>query len=249
VISRNVAPASCRLSWRSKSARWSWLTGGDAGATFACLLVIFALASQANAMSAKDILKKAGQHYEVIQDYTADAKVTVESPSMHVPEMSIKIYYKKPDKLHVESKDGFAVLPKQGAVVGNPLKYLMTASELTLDRSERMLGDDCYVIKGTFQREGREVQSTVWVEKKNFLVRQIATNPEWGPSVKAKLWYTRVGLKYWLPSMTSARVSIPPLPGETPDSKGGDNEPTTVNIKFEKYRVNTGLSDKIFKNK
>ena len=247
MILRNVAPASRRLSWRSKSARWSWLTGGDAGATFIFLLVILALASQANALSAKDILKKAGQHYEVIQDYTADAKVTVESPSMHVPEMDVTIYYKKPDKLHLDSKDGFAVLPKQGAVVGNPLKYLLTSSELTVDGSERVLGDDCYVIKGSFSREGREVQSTVWVEKKNFLVRQLATNPEWGPSVSVKLWYTKVGLKYWLPSTTSAKVSIPPLPGETPDTEGGDNAPTTVNIKFDNYRVNTGLSDKIFK--
>lgn len=210
------------------------------------MIAMAVIASQAHAISPKDILKKAGEHYEVIKDYTADAKVTVESPSMHVPEMLVTIYYKKPDKLHVESNDGFAVLPKQGAVVGNPLKYLMTASDLTIDRSERMLGDDCYVIKGSFKRDGREVQSTVWVEKRNFLVRQLATNPEWGPSVSVQLWYTRVGMKYWLPSTTSARVSIPPLPGETPDFKGRDNEPTMVNIKFEKYRVNTGLSDRIF---
>jgi len=212
-------------------------------------LVVLMLGASAawGGMSPKDILKKAGEHYEVIKDYTADAKVTVESPSMHVPEMSIKIYYKKPDKLHVDSKDGFAVLPKQGAVVGNPIKYLLTSSELAVDGSEKVLGDDCYVIKGTFQREGREVQSTVWVDKENFLVRQLATNPEWGPSVRVRLWYTRVGLKYWLPSMTSARVSIPPLPGESPDTKSGGPEQTTVTIKFEKYKVNSGLSDKIFK--
>ena len=205
------------------------------------------IGSQAHAISAKDILKRAGEHYEVIKDYTADAKVTVESPSMHVPEMTIKIYYKKPDKLHVESKDGFAVLPKQGAVVGNPLKYLRAGSGLTIERTERVLGDDCYVIKGSFEREGREVQSTVWVEKRNFLVRQLATNPEWGPSVRVRLWYTKVGLKYWLPSTTSARVSIPPLPGETPEAKEGETGPTTVTMKFEKYRVNTGLKDSIFK--
>ena len=219
------------------------------GAKWLCILALLILTAQAHALSPKEILKKAGQHYEVIQDYTADAKVTVESPSMHVPEMSIKIYYKKPDKLHVDSKDGFAVLPKQGAVVGNPLKYLLTSSDLTVDRTEKVLGDDCYVIKGTFQREGREVQSTVWVDKENFLVRQLATNPEWGPSVRVRLWYTRVGLKYWLPSTTSARVSIPPLPGETPDTKSGAPEQTTVTIKFGKYKVNSGLSDKIFKSK
>jgi len=207
------------------------------------------IASQAHALSARDILKKAGTHYEVINDYITDARVTVESPSMHVPETKVKIYYKKPDKLHVDSNDGFAVLPKQGTVVGNPLKFLLDSSDLTIDRSERVLGDDCYVIKGTAQRDGREMQSTVWVDKKNYLVRQLATNPEWGPSVKVKVWYTRVGLKYWLPSTTSARVSTPPLAGGKQDSKPAATEQTTVTIKFEKYKVNSGLSDKIFKDK
>lgn len=225
--------------------------GGSVGraqtaAAFALVLLLYATSAHAAQPTAKQILEKAAVHYDAIKDYTADARLTVESPSVHVPEMQVKMYYKRPDKLHVESKDGFAVLPRQGLIVGNPLRELMAGFELSLDRSERVLNNDCYVIKSSFQREGRAVQSTVWIDKKHWLVRQMHANPEWGPSVKVKLWYTRVGLRYWLPSTTAAQISLPPLPGAEAESESKPGEPTIVTIKFADYQVNTGLSDKIF---
>jgi len=195
--------------------------------------------------TAKQVLEKGSRHFEIINDYTVDARLKVESPSVHVPEMLVKIYYKKPDKLHIDSKDGFAVLPRQGIVVGNPLRDLMEGSDLSMDRSEKALGEDCYLIKGSFQREGRAVQSTVWIDKKKWLVRQMCANPEWGPSVKVKLWYSKVGGRYWLPTATAAQVSIPPIPGSQSDQRAKP-VPTLITIKFTDYRVNTGLSDKIF---
>ena len=214
-----------------------------------CLLSVLVLApisAGAAKLTAKQVLEKAAVHYEVIRDYTADAKVTVESPSIHMPEMLATIYYKKPDKLHLESKDGFAMLPKQGVVVGNPFRDLISGSKLSLARSERVLAKDCYVVKGSFSQEGCTVQSTVWIDKKEWLVRQIQSNPEWGPSVKVKLWYTRVARRYWLPSTTVAQVSLPPFPGAEPENKAKSDQPTIITIKFANYRVNTGLSDKIF---
>ena len=210
------------------------------------LLMLWAIPAGAAKLTARQVLEKAAKHYEVIMDYTADARVTVESPSIHMPEMLAKIYYKKPDKLHLESKDGFAMLPKQGVVFGNPFRDLVSGSDLSLARSEHVLGRDCYVIKGSFRREERTVESTVWIDKKDWLVRQIHSNPEWGPSVKVKLWYNRVARRYWLPAATAAQVSLPPFPGAEPENKAKSDQPTIVTIKLANYRVNTGLSDKIF---
>ena len=214
---------------------------------FAIALLLGAIPAGAAKLTARQVLEKAAGHYEVIEDYTADAEVTVESPSIHMPEMLAKIYYKKPDKLHLESKDGFAMLPKRGVVVGNPFRDLMAGSKLSLVRSECVLGKDCYVVKGSFSQEGCVVESTVWIDKKDWLVRQMHSNPEWGPSVKLKLWYTRVGRRYWLPLTTAAQVSLPPFPGAEPENKARSDRPTIVTIRFANYRVNTGLSDEIFK--
>lgn len=210
------------------------------------LILLFAGApAAAGELTAKQILDRAAKPYDAVEDYIVDAKVAVESPSVHVPEMPVKVYFKQPDKLHLESRDGFAVLPKRGVIVGNPLRELMTMSELSVGGSERVLGTDCWVIKGTHLQEGRSVQSTVWIDKKDWLVRQVYTDPEWGPSVKVKLWYSKVAKKYWLPRSTAAQIWPPPIPGSD-SAKEKPGRSTIVHIRFSKYRVNTGLGDEIF---
>lgn len=214
-------------------------------ALFAALLLA---AGPGNAgPTAKAVLVRASAQYDAVRDYVVDAKLTAESPSTHVPEMKIKIYYKQPNKVHVESKDGFAMFPRHGAIVGNPLRDMVGGTDLVIQRSERVLGADCYLIKGSFKREGYSAQASVWIEKAKHLVRQVAVNPEWGPSVSAKLWYTRVGGRYWLPSTTVATVSTPPIPNEDAESDKQPFVPMTVRLRFANYRVNTGLDDKIFR--
>lgn len=215
-------------------------------AIIALALLLAVTAHGASTMTPKSIFARAGQNYDAVKDYTANARLTVESPQMHVPDMQVKINFKRPDKLHLESEDGFAMLPRQGAVTGNPLKDIMGATDLRLVRSENVLGDDCYVVQGTIKKDDRVDEMTVWIDKKNFLVRQIAGNPEWGPSIFVKLWYMRVSNRYWLPKMTTARVSIPPMPSEKFADKEQPGGPTLVTLKFTGYRVNTGLSDKLF---
>jgi outer membrane lipoprotein-sorting protein len=210
------------------------------------VLVVIVSGSCHAGMSAKAILAKAGTNYDVVNDYVVDARLTVESPRMHVPNMQVKIFYKKPDKLHVDSKDGFAMLPRQGAITGNPLRDMQSITDLAVVRSQKFLGVDCYVLTGTVHKDDRSNEVTVWIDKKNFLARRISTNPEWGPSISAKIWYMRVAGKYWMPSMTLANVSIPPLPEESVDTRRRPGGPTMVTLKFSNYRVNTGLSDTIF---
>ncbi len=218
----------------------------------AILIVIIAVlfpavgARAATSMTPKAIFARAGLNYDAVNDYIANAQITVESPQVHVPDMQVKIYFKRPDKIHLESKDGFAMLPRQGAVTGNPLKEITGATDLILIRSEKALGDDCYVVQGTIKKNDRSDEMTVWIDKTNFLVRQIAGNPEWGPSIFVKLWYMRVSNRYWMPKMTTAKISIPPMPSQRFEDKDKPGGPTIVALKFTGYRVNTGLSDKLF---
>ena len=205
------------------------------------------LPATAKEPTAKEILKSASKHFEIIADYKADIKVSVEAPKLHMPEMNATMYYKRPDKLHIETKEGFAMLPKQGVMIGNPLTDLLSAKNVDLIRSEKVLDFDCYVIKGSFVKDDCAVESTVWIDKKERLLRQMRVDPEWGASIWVKVWYTKVGRKYWMPSSTSAQVSLPPMPGSRAEEEPVKGQPTVVNMKFSNYKVNTGLSDKIFR--
>lgn len=196
--------------------------------------------------TAKAILKNAGKHYDAIRDYTANIKMSVDSPSMQMPEMLVKMYYKKPDKLHMESRDGFALVPKQGLLTGNPLDEFFGNSDVSLAPKQRVLNSDCYVLKSVQKKDDVLVRSTAWIDGKSWLVRQLHVVPEQGPVMKVKIWYTRVDGKYWLPATTSAQVSLPPFPGARPEDSRKPDKPTIITMKFSDYRVNRGISDKIF---
>lgn len=204
----------------------------------ASLLVVGAV--HAAQPDARQILARASRHYDAVRDYTVDARIAFNSPAVHVPQMDMKIYFKAPDKLHVESTDGFAMFPKQGVIFGNPVRELRKGTELSM-RSDRLRGVDCYVIRSNFLKKGQTTQSTVWIDKKDSLVRQISTNPNEGPEAQVRMEYSRVNGKYWLPSKTLATVSLPRVPGAKPGPS------TTVTFNFANYQVNKGLSDKIFK--
>ena len=215
--------------------------------TFALLLILGR--GEAASLSARQILEKASKNFEVISDYTTNVNVTVDSPSVHMKDMRATVYYKSPDKLHVDSKEGFAMLPRKGLMIGNPLRALMDSSDLFLKGSERVLGNDCYVVKASMKKDGIGPEATVWIDKSVSLIRQMVVKPEVGPTVTLNLWYSRVGGKYWMPTSTTAKMLIQaPEARRFHKEKPGPGQPMVVKIKFSDYKVNTGLSDKIFQD-
>jgi len=234
--------------------------------SFFMLLALSVMPSSAEKLSAKQILQNSAKQYSTVQDYSVDAKITAKSKSMHIPEMNLKVFFKNPDKLHIESTDGFAVLPRQGAFFGNPVSELLKSSEIVLGQPGRVMGEDCYSVKVTLRRnEGpsdsmdwrdekpmrrgtQGITSTVWIDKKDFLVRQTLTTSEYSPSVKVRITYRKIDNRYWMPDTTQADISASPIPNINNRMHHGSrrNQPMTVTMKFSNYKVNTGLDDKLF---
>lgn len=53
------------------------------------------------------------RHFNRIEDYTAQVKISVAMPRLRIPAKRVKLYYKRPDRVKVES-EGFAVVPRTG---------------------------------------------------------------------------------------------------------------------------------------
>jgi outer membrane lipoprotein-sorting protein len=210
------------------------------------LLIFIAGSANAVGLSARQILERASRRYDAVHDYTADAVISFQSQSIHVPEMKIQIYFKKPDKLRVESKEGLALLPKQGLVLGNPLRDMLAGSDLRLAGSARISGIDCYVIRGTYGDSMRPMQSTVWIDSKDLLVRRVSAKQALGPSYDVSLQYMKVNGHYWMPSYTQARVPIRIPQNRQYSARPNPMQPTVIKIAFTNYRVNIGLDDKVF---
>lgn len=217
---------------------------------FVVMMLLLAVGISSSAtITAKQVLAKASLNYSIINDYTVDAQLSIDSPSIHIPKTDVKIYYKKPDNVHVDSKDGLAILPKNGLMTGNPIKHFVSADELSITGSARIDGRDCYIILANFTKGDRPVESRVWIDKKDWLVMRISANPGYGPSVDVELKYVKTDGKYWLPVYTKARLSIPPMPPMRRmhgNVAPGQPQSSTAIIRFSNYKVNKGINDSVF---
>ncbi|MDI6828361.1 MAG: hypothetical protein QME62_07760 [Armatimonadota bacterium] len=213
------------------------------------IYILSCIQAIAGALTARQILEKVAANYDAVMDYIVEAKVKVDSPMVHMPEMTMKIYFKKPNKLHVESKEGFVMLPKQGFLVGNPVREIMATRKLSMAGTAIVDGCKCYVIKAFHEREECKIDTTLWIDARRWLILRMNSNPDWDSSIMMKLRYTKVANKFWLPSQSHTTIIIPPSPGSQAEKKPVPEKQTVIHISFSNYQVNTGLSDKIFEGK
>ena len=97
-------------------------------------ILFSALHAQKNGSNdAAGILQKVKQQFDAVNDYTAMLRAKVNMERLKIPEMNVKIYFKQPNKVHVESKN-FAMLPKEGFAL-NP-SDLLSKFDATLMTSE-----------------------------------------------------------------------------------------------------------------
>jgi outer membrane lipoprotein-sorting protein len=191
------------------------------------------------APSPQKVLARASENFAAVKDYSADATVTVQSQTVHIPRSRVRILYKKPDKVRVESSDGFAMLPRQGIFAGDPLAGIRESTNLKLAGVRKLSGESCFVVSGLQKHDGDQVKYTACVGRKSWLVRQITTESGQG-AASVSLWYTRVGKECFMPSRTLAKV--------LPASRDGGvrKDSTMIEVKFSNYKVNTGIDDKVF---
>ena len=69
----------------------------------------------------KEIFTDLIRPYLGLNDYTAKIQVKVDMPNLRVPDFTATIYFKKPDKFHVETRR-FAPIPRDSGVF-NPFQF------------------------------------------------------------------------------------------------------------------------------
>jgi outer membrane lipoprotein-sorting protein len=210
------------------------------------------LAQLAPVPAGEAILKRVETALASVQDYTVALDITADLEQAKIPPMQATMYFKKPDRVHVESQ-GFALLPREA----------FSLSPTRLLERFHVAG----VVADTL--EGRRVyrlQLTARDEKTRFREAWLEVSPERWTIDRGRLsfaddrtlivqfQYARVG-SVWLPSELQVSFSQPgvvvpensPLEDQKPVQLGrGALRRGSVIIRYSGYRLNTGLSDEIF---
>lgn len=225
---------------------------------FVLLLVIFQVTLAQNETPEK-ILKDVQEEFSKIEDYQVDIRIKVDVEFIKVPETKAKIYFKQPDKTHIES-EGFAMLPKEG-INFSPVGLLKKKHTAIFDKEEEINGIKTTRIKVIpLEEETEIILSTFWIDTKKNVVLKVESTTKTNGTFMIELNYDKPVDKFILPSsmvfsFNVDKMNIPKTWSGDLNSKKDekkDSKPTTkgrVYIYYSNYLINKGIPDSVFEVK
>ena len=196
---------------------------------------------------------------EKINDYEADARFKTEISFMKVPDASVKIYYRKPDKIKIRNENGISLVPKE--TVSISLYNLVNSPCQALDGGTDIVqGIPVRIIKLLPSDDNGElVLATLYVDTKRLLILKSKTTTRENGTHEVELFYGKF-IPLGLPdkiifSFNTQDFKLPK--GVTFDyddgsakkkpAAEGKNQRGRIEILYLSYSVNKGLADSFFK--
>jgi hypothetical protein len=200
--------------------------------------------------------------YQTWRDYAVNIQAKVVIPNIRIPDFTARLYFKKPDKLHIETKN-FAPLPR-GAGLFNPFQFDPGKNQIIFKQTENLDGLPAALYKVEPGEEEKRIRFyMVWVGGIPKRILQVESHTFRGTKALIKLTYrpSEPGPGQWLlPDKIYVHLTFPEglnssetlTAKDNPFSAGtAKNEAITgegdIIISYSDWQINTGLDDRLFK--
>ncbi len=221
-------------------------------------LLALAGASNAQAQDVTALVQKVKAKIDLVNDYEAAGQMKTNVSFLKVPVSTIKVYYKKPNKLKIKSEKGISFVPR-GAVSINVGALLNTTAYTVLDAGmDKIDGKPVKVVKLLPVDDNAEViLSTLYIDETNLIIRKSKTTTKTNGSYQLEMTYGKY-IPYGLPdkvvfSFNTRDYKLPK--GVTFDFDDGTSNNTPAadknkqgraEISFSSYTINKGVNDSVF---
>ncbi|NUN69361.1 MAG: outer membrane lipoprotein-sorting protein [Bacteroidetes bacterium] len=212
--------------------------------------IVLVTPAAAQKLTAERILQNVKANFDAVKDYTAQLTGTVSMERLKVPKMSVKIYFKQPNKFKTESK-GTSFLPKNILDI-NPAD-LLERFDASLLGKEELDGKTYYKIRLiTKAVKGKQVrESFIWVLDGEWTITRLESYPSEGRKIEVLVESVRIDGKYILPAKITARFDFEQNPDSLAEriySPQRVPRKGSAELIYSDYQVNTGLSDELFED-
>jgi len=207
------------------------------------------------AQTAEEIVQKIKAKLEKINDYEAEGKMKTNVAFIKAPVATVKVFYKKPDKLLILNETGISFVPKGSVNINiNNVFVNMRAFDI-IDAGHDDAG--LRILKLLPKDDTADmVLSTLYIDEKNTLVKRSKTTTKENGTYELEMSYSKY-LEYGLPdrivfSFNTKDYKLPKgitLDYDDGSEKNGDklkNKKGTVEINYKNYIINKGIDSKIF---
>ncbi|HWR32838.1 MAG TPA: hypothetical protein VN451_04910, partial [Chitinophagaceae bacterium] len=210
------------------------------------------------AQEVKELLKNVKTKYDKVNDYTANGKLKTNVLFIKAPVATVKIFYKKPDKLRIKNESGISFIPK-GSVNVNLNNVLGLNNYEAMDGgTEKVNGSDCRVVKiFPLNDEENITRATLYIDEEQSLVIKSVISTRDNGTYELLMVYKSYA-EYGLPDKVSLTFNTREykLPkGITIDYDNGTSKENkdetkhkkgTVEISYSAYLINKGVPDSVF---
>jgi outer membrane lipoprotein-sorting protein len=227
---------------------------------FCLLLWVIFIATIIKAQDVKPLLQKVKAKYDLVNDYTATGKMKTNVIFIKAPVATVKVYYKKPDRLKIKNESGVSFIPK-GSVNINMNNVLgLNNFTAVADGMEKINGIDCKVVKIFPLSDDESItRATLYIDEKQLLVMKSVISTKENGTYELIMSFKKFAA-YGLPdkvelSFNTKDYKLPK--GITIDYDNGSNRQKDDNAKGKKgkveiyysdYIINKGVPDSVFNN-
>jgi outer membrane lipoprotein-sorting protein len=220
-----------------------------------CLLLAPGLPHAQGRQEACRILQALERKYAGLKDYTVAMRIHFDIETFRAPDLEARLYYKKPDRITIESKR--VVFFPRDAGYFNPAQFRQE------DYTCLPLGNVTYDKRKAVQIRlipkkiiGQTQEMVLTIDPGELLVRQETVTQAGGKVITAEITYaTFAGFE--LPAVIRLHLDLPAVEpgvaqgyGVIPNNAEEKRIQGTIAITYADYQVNTGLPDGLFeKNK
>ena len=204
--------------------------------------------------------------YRNLSDYTVKIRAKVLMPTIRIPDFSATLYFKRPDRFHIETKS-FAPIPRNSGVF-NPLQFDPEKNRITYQK-ERELWARRGRICTVWNRSTPKARSGITMSGSGAFPSgssRWSTSPSSGTKGLVKISHRTVSQGPRPGCCRKTSASISPFPrrrhpfdgssfntSDNPISGGmrrldevsGEGD---IEISYSDWKVNTGLAESLFKN-
>jgi len=212
---------------------------------------------QLSAQTSQELIDKIKAKLERVNDYTAKGKLKTNVVFIKAPIASVKVYYKRPDKMKIVNENGISFIPT-GSVNINLSKFLSGSGNYEIVDAGTEPSTGLRILKLLPSDENSEiVLSTLYIDEKTELIKKAKNTTRDNGTYELEMSYGKY-TEYSLPdkvifSFNTKDYKLPK--GVTFDYDDGaekkpdeklKNKKGKVEITYTEYLINKGVNDSVF---
>lgn len=238
----------------------------------AALIISQAIANQKEDDYAKAIIDKTESQYRSIKDYQVKMTISMKIPAFRMPKKKYTVFFKQPDKLEIKSK-GFGLLPRTGMFT-SPSENFDNLTDVAVDKNSLNLKENRVILRGNLIVDSLAIKMPndyakvtfkptvdVTIDTSHWVITEVVTKIDTIKIMQINNEYGFVDGDHFLPVRSTveyfvkdARISkwlkkdIGSFIGNQQKKDIQDDMVKgKITVLYNKYRVNRGIDESVFK--